>query len=148
MTLTYPGDFAYFSRGGLVKNAPHKKVSIQTRSKPESRAPHSMGGSVLNVQSMDSAVYPVFRFSKTWRVAGDQSREKMKNDGGMVKKGLMLEKENIKMIEKKQSFWQLYCNNSTVHGFKYLTDKSVHWFERWLLYVYKLQNELHVYDCD
>lgn len=28
------------------------------------------------------------------------------------------------------SLWERYCMSSTVHGFKYITDRDLHWYER------------------
>lgn len=126
MTLTYPADFAYKPH---VKNAIKKSIAHHTDGNyPELWAPsHSMGKVFglqhQHAQSMDSTGYPVVRISKGWRAVGRKNCS--------AKEPLKL--DNTKLIEKKQSFWRVYCNNSTIHGLKYLADETVHWIERWVL---------------
>lgn len=132
--LTYPADFAYNSHGGgLVKNA-NKKGVRQSHASRELRASHWMGKvfDVQHAQSMNSSGYPVVQFSKGWR-ADLGGTEKTKTTGGWVEKGdenTILESENTEIIKRKESFWRMYCTNSTIHGLKYLADRTVHWFER------------------
>lgn len=40
-------------------------------------------------------------------------------------------------IANEYSLWSRYCTSSTVHGFKYIDDRNLHWYERYILIVWQ-----------
>lgn len=100
MTLTYPAEFPNNFRGGCAKIKNQNGIN-------KIHCKHDTG---QPMQSTSSDEYP-------WAWCTKQKNSVPKR----------FESESH---EKKESLWQLYCKNSTIHGFRYIADKSVHWFER------------------
>lgn len=125
--MIYPADFNYGGSDDVArKNAGHIFGKPEWPRQMRNTSRHNLQPACQRKVAVIG--FPVVRFSGLLR--GNAEKKSHGKVASHRVKMVKPAKKDSSDDDGSVSLWRLYCTNTTIHGFKYLADRTVPWFER------------------